>query len=900
MPKKNLISHTETEDVGMEYKFAEIEKRWQDYWEKQKTFRSEDDYSKPKYYILDMFPYPSGTGLHVGHPEGYTATDIVARYKRMNGYNVLHPMGWDAFGLPAEQYAIETGTHPADTTQKNCDNFRRQIKSLGLGYDWDREVNTTDPGYFKWTQWIFIKLYNTWFDSELQKGRPISELEIPENIGSKGPDAIQEYIDDQRLAYYDNALVWWCPHCRIVCANEEVLNDGTHEKCGNPVEKKNLKQWMLRIPHYAERLLSGLENVDWPEGVKDMQRNWIGRSTGAEVGFRLEGSEAMLKVFTTRPDTLFGATYMVVAPEHSLLKELVTEDQKYKVKTYVAQAGLKTELDRSDLSREKSGVFTGSYAINPVNSQRIPIWVADYVLMGYGTGAIMAVPCHDTRDFEFANTFSLPVKCIMEPAVADKDIRKNVLAGQACWTEDGTYINSSDPETGLDINGLSKEPGIAKTLEWLKANELGNPAINYKIRDWLFSRQRYWGEPFPVIHWEDGEITLLDEADLPLQLPELEKYEPGSDGESPLANSTEWVNVTDSRGRKGRRETNTMPQWAGSCWYYLRYIDPQNDEEPFSSKKESYWMPVDLYIGGAEHAVLHLLYSRFWHKVLFDLGIVSTDEPYARLFNQGMILAFAYETATGAKIPGDLVEERGGSYYHKESGEALKQIVAKMSKSLKNVVNPDEVVAGYGADSLRLYEMFLGPLDAVKPWVENGVKGVYNFLNKVYKFFADTTHYHTGNEDSEVLKSLHGTVKKVGSDIEALHFNTAISQMMIFTNFCIKKGKVKRSTAESFIRILAPFAPHLAEEVWSVLDHQESISTAPWPAYNESALQEDSHEYPVMINGKLRLKMKLPIDISAEKVQQAVLEHETTLKWTDGKNPKRFIYVPNKIINIVV
>ncbi len=884
----------------MDYKFAEIEARWQKYWEQNRTFRTKYDYSKPELYILDMFPYPSGSGLHVGHPEGYTATDIVARYKRMKGFNVLHPMGWDAFGLPAEQYAIETGTHPAKTTQHNCDNFRRQIKSLGLGYDWDREVNTTDPGYFKWTQWIFIQLYNTWFDSEQQKGRPIRDLEVPSQISSQGQKVIRQYKDDKRLAYYDDAQVWWCPFCRIVCANEEVLNDGTHEKCGNPVEKKNLKQWMLRIPQYAERLLSGLDNVDWPKGVKDMQRNWIGRSTGAEVDFQVEGSGHVLRVFTTRPDTLFGATYMVIAPEHALLEDLAGEAQKIEVEMYVTQAGLKSELDRSDLSREKTGVFTGSYAINPVNNQRIPIWVADYVLMGYGTGAIMAVPGHDTRDFEFAQTFSLPILCIMDPAVEDKELRNNVLEGKACWTEDGLYVNSSDPKTGLDINGYSKEQGVARTIEWLRLNGLGSEAINYKIRDWLFSRQRYWGEPFPVIHWEDGEITLLDEKELPLQLPELEKYEPGSDGESPLANATEWLHIKDPKGRLGRRETNTMPQWAGSCWYYLRYLDPKNDQEPFSKNKENYWMPVDLYVGGAEHAVLHLLYSRFWHKVLFDLGIVSTDEPYHKLFNQGMILAFAYETASGAKVSSDLVEEKEGSYFHSETGESLNQIVAKMSKSLKNVVNPDDVVAAYGADSLRLYEMFLGPLDAVKPWVESGVKGVYNFLNRVYKYFADPSHYHKDDEDPEVLKSLHGTIKKVDGDIEALHFNTAISQMMIFTNLCIKKGKVTHNTAEAFIKLLAPFAPHLAEEIWRILENETSIATASWPGYNESFLKENSHVYPVMINGKLRFKINLPLDMAPEEIQQKVLAHETALKWTDGNVPKRFIHVPEKIINIVV
>jgi leucyl-tRNA synthetase len=884
----------------MVYNFKKIEKRWQDYWEENKTFRTEDDYSKPKFYVLDMFPYPSGSGLHVGHPEGYTATDIVARYKRMKGFNVLHPMGWDAFGLPAEQYAIETGTHPSVTTQNNCENFRRQIKALGLGYDWDREVNTTDPGYFKWTQWIFIRLYNTWFDEKQQKGRPIKELEIPEEISKEGKEAIQKYMADRRLAYYDDAQVWWCPHCRIVCANEEVLNDGTHEKCGNLVERKNLKQWMLRIPQYAERLLDGLDDLDWPAGVKDMQRNWIGRSTGAEVDFQVEGVEAALRVFTTRPDTLFGATYMVVAPEHALLKALTTDDQKDSVDQYVAQSGLKSEMDRSDLSREKTGVFTGSYAINPVNNQQIPIWVADYVLMGYGTGAIMSVPGHDTRDFEFATAFRLPILCIMDPDGAEEELRNLVLAGKACWTEDGTYINSAHKGTGLDINGLSKEQGITETVEWLQERNLGKSAINYKIRDWLFSRQRYWGEPFPVIHWEDGEITLLEDSDLPLELPELEKYEPGSHGESPLANSTSWLNVSDSKGRKGRRETNTMPQWAGSCWYYLRYIDPDNDQEPFSKVKENYWMPVDLYVGGAEHAVLHLLYSRFWHKVLFDLGVVSTDEPYTKLFNQGMILAFAYEASTGAKVPSDLVEERDGAFFHTETGEKVNQIVAKMSKSLKNVVNPDDVVAVYGADALRLYEMFLGPLDAVKPWVENGVKGVYNFLNKVHKFFADPAHYMEGEEDAEVLKFLHATIKKVGSDIEALHFNTSISQMMIFTNLCIKKGKVSRETARTFVRVLGPFAPHLSEEIWRLLENKSSIAEADWPVYDESFLQEDTYEYPVMINGKLRFKVVLPLNLEDDIIKEQVLGHEKAQKWIQGSKPKRFIHVPKKIINIVV
>lgn len=885
----------------MDYRFGEIEKKWQAYWEKNNTFKTSEDLSNPdKFYVLDMFPYPSGSGLHVGHPEGYTATDILARYKRMKGANVLRPMGWDAFGLPAEQYAIQTGTHPSVTTNINCDTFRRQIKELGLSYDWSKEINTTDPKYFKWTQWIFIKLFNTWYDEDQSKGRPINEMLIPEEISREGEKNIREYVDSKRLAYYDNAQVWWCKHCRIVCANEEVLSDGSHEKCGNQVEKKNLKQWMLRIPHYAERLLSGLEGLDWPEGVKDMQRNWIGKSTGAEVSFGIDGMEQRLNVFTTRPDTLFGASYMVIAPEHELTLPIATEEKIKEVKDYIKSAALKSDLDRTDLAKEKSGVFTGRYAINPVNNNKIPIWVADYVLTGYGTGAIMAVPAHDTRDFEFAEKFGLDIDCIMEPASEDKDLRNRVIAGKQCWTEDGKYINSSDKNTGLDINGLSKEDGISKTILWLEERNIGSAKVNYKLRDWLFSRQRYWGEPFPVIHWEDGEISLMEESELPLELPVLEKYEPGDSGESPLSNSENWLDVKDAKGRKGRRETNTMPQWAGSCWYYLRYIDPLNDDMIFDREKEEYWMPVDLYVGGAEHAVLHLLYSRFWHKVLYDLGIVSHDEPYQKLFNQGMILAFAYETATGAKVSTDLVEEKDGKFYHSENGQELKQIVAKMSKSLKNVVNPDEVVSGYGADSLRLYEMFMGPLEATKPWDENGVKGVFGFLARVYRFFADPKNVIEGEEDKEILKGLHQAIKKVSADVENLRFNTAISAMMIFTNSAIKKGKVSKSTAMTFAQLLSPFAPHLAEELWEMYGNSHTITFEPWPEVNESYLQEDVFEYPVSFNGKLRFKIELPVSMSPQEVEKIVIEDDRAKKWLGESGPKKVIVVPRRIVNVVV
>jgi leucyl-tRNA synthetase len=885
----------------MDYNFHEIEKKWQKYWEDNKTFKTSEELTNPKKcYVLDMFPYPSGAGLHVGHPEGYTATDIFTRYKRMRGFNVLHPMGWDAFGLPAEQYAIQTGTHPSITTKNNCDTFRRQIKELGLSYDWDKEINTTDPGYFKWTQWIFIRLYNTWFDDKLQKGRPISELPVPENIAKLGMRETVRYIDSRRLAYYDNAQVWWCPSCRIVCANEEVLTDGSHEKCGNRVEKKNLKQWMLRIQLYAERLLKGIDNLEWPEGIKDMQRNWIGRSTGAEVDFQIEGLNKILTVFTTRPDTLFGATYMVIAPEHPLTELITTDSQKNSVDDYIRATSLKSDLDRTDLAKEKTGVFTGRYAINPVNNKQIPIWVADYVLTGYGTGAIMAVPAHDTRDFEFAQKFRLPIVCIQDPDVTDQEQKKRIIEGNECWTEDGKYINSSHNSTGIDINGLKKDEGIAEITRWLESGSLGTAKVNYKLRDWLFSRQRYWGEPFPVIHWEDGEIALLNENELPLELPELEKYLPGESGESPLSNSTEWLNVTDKNGRKGRRETNTMPQWAGSCWYYLRFIDPKNELQIFDKEKEKYWMPVDLYIGGAEHAVLHLLYSRFWHKVLFDLGIVSTDEPYRRLFNQGMILAFAYETESGAKVSGDLVEERDGKYFHKESGDPLRQIVAKMSKSLKNVVNPDDVTSRYGADSLRLYEMFLGPLDVTKPWDEKGVKGVFGFLGRAFRFLSDSDNIYAGEEDPEVLKGLHHVIRKVEGDIENLRFNTAISAMMIFLNLAIKKGKITTDSASAFIRILAPFAPHISEELWNLLGNKNTLAYEPFPEFNEEYLKEDSFEYPVSFNGKTRFNILLPVTLSKEEIIKIVLADERALKWLGDKSPSNIIVVPNRIVNIVI
>ena len=891
------------------YNPQQIETKWQSYWEAQKTFKTGEDNSKPKYYCLDMFPYPSGAGLHVGHPEGYTATDIICRYKRAQGFNVLHPMGWDAFGLPAEQYAIQTGTHPAITTQKNCDNFRRQIKRLGLSYDWDKEINTTDPKYYKWTQWIFTRLYNTWFDEALQKGRPIAELPIPADVEAKGTAEIRKYKDSKRLAYYADAQVWWCKHCKIVCANEEVLNDGSHEKCGTKeVERRNLKQWLMRIPLYGDRLLKGLDKLDWPQGVKDMQKNWIGKSLGAEVDFAIadangKATENKLRVYTTRCDTLFGATYMVVAPEHALVPALTTSEQKEAVEAYVHAAALKSDLDRTELAKEKTGVFTGSYAVNPLTGSKIPVWVADYVLTGYGTGAIMAVPAHDTRDFEFAKKFNLPVVCIMTPDDScPAETKELVLKGEACWAADGTYINSQNDT--LCLNGLNKEAGKAKVIEWLEANKIGKATVNYKLRDWLFSRQRYWGEPFPIIHWEDGEISTVDDDQLPVTLPNLQNYKPGDGGQSPLANATEWLQVTDKNGRKGIRETNTMPQWAGSCWYYLRYIDACNGDAFVAKELEKYWMPVDLYVGGAEHAVLHLLYSRFWHKVLFDLGLVSTDEPFQKLFNQGMILAFAYEDAAGSKVPTDEVEEKNGKFFKKGTDIELKQIVAKMSKSLKNVVNPDDVVRDYGADSLRLYEMFMGPLDAVKPWQTKGIEGMNRFLGRAWRSVvgdSDEAPVFVDETAPEAIeKVMHQTVIKVTSDIENMSFNTAISQLMIFNNEMMKMDKRYREPCETFVKLLHPFAPHIAEEMWSILGHNESLTNVAWPEADHSKAVENTVEVVFQVNGKVRAKASVAKDMDKAALEKLAMDNDRVKEFMAGKTVVKSIVVPGKLVNIVV
>ena len=844
------------------YDFNAIEKKWQRFWEKNKTFRAIDcDNSRPKYYVLDMFPYPSGQGLHVGHPEGYTASDIVARYKRTKGFNVLHPMGWDAFGLPAEQYAVKTGTDPKKTTQKNIDNIRSQIKSLGFSYDWDREIATTDPGYYRWTQWIFLKFFNSFFDEAEQKARPIEKLPVPAGLIESER---QRYIDDHRLAYEAEAAVNWCPALGTVLANEEVVG-GVSERGGHPVVRRPMRQWMLRITKYAERLLKDLAEVDWPESIKKLQIDWIGRSVGAEVDFKVAGFDEVIRVFTTRPDTLFGATYMVLAPEHKFVDVITNDEQKKAVDEYRRVAARKSDLDRTDLAKEKTGVFTGAYAINPVNGEKIPIWISDYVLISYGTGAIMAVPAHDDRDFEFAGKFNLPVIQVVEPPDAGQI--ELVRQGKLCFTGDGRTINSGS------FSGLATAEFKERITKWLEEKGLGKKAVNYKLRDWLFSRQRYWGEPFPILHTEDGGIIGLKEEDLPLKLPVVEDYKPAGTGESPLANAGDWLNVTLPDGKKAVRETNTMPQWAGSCWYYLRYIDPKNDKEGWSRQKEKYWMNVDLYIGGAEHAVLHLLYSRFWHKLLYDLGYVSTKEPFRKLINQGMILG--------------------------EDGQ-------KMSKSRGNVVNPDKVIVDYGADSMRLYEMFMGPLESVKPWSMQGVEGVHRFLQKVWRMMIDED---TGNlceaveetqADEETLRLLHQTIKKVGDDIESFNFNTAISAMMIFVNHLIQQPSRPKTVVEKFVQILAPLAPHIAEELWQKLGHKDSLAYEPWPAYDKELIKEKEIELAVQVNGKIKDRIIVSADADDEQIKHKAMACEKVAAAVAGKNPKKIIVIKSRLVNIVI
>ena len=828
------------------YNHKEIEPKWQTYWADNHTFKTGTDASKPKFYALDMFPYPSGAGLHVGHPEGYTATDILSRYKRAKGYNVLHPMGWDAFGLPAEQYAMDTGNDPADFTAQNIATFKRQINALGFSYDWDREVNTTDPNYYKWTQWIFTKLY--------EKG----------------------------LAYEAEVPVNWVEELGTAIANEEVLPDGTSERGGYPVVRKPMRQWMLKITAYAERLLNDLEEVDWPESIKDMQRNWIGKSTGANVTFKIKDTDKDFTVFTTRPDTLFGATYAVLAPEHDLVDSITSPEQAEAVADYKRQASLKSDLARTDLAKDKTGVWTGAYAINPVNGKEIPIWIADYVLASYGTGAIMAVPAHDERDWEFAKQFDLEILPVLEGG--------NVA--EAAFTEDGPHINSDF------LDGLNKEDAIAKMVAWLEEKGLGEEKISYRLRDWLFSRQRYWGEPIPIIHWEDGTSTAVPENELPLVLPKTADIKPSGTGESPLANLTDWLEVIREDGVKGRRETNTMPQWAGSSWYYLRYIDPHNDEKLADEDLLKQWLPVDIYVGGAEHAVLHLLYARFWHKFLYDIGVVPTKEPFQKLFNQGMILGTSYRDGRGALVATDKVEKRDGSFFHIETGEELEQAPAKMSKSLKNVVNPDDVIDQYGADTLRVYEMFMGPLDASIAWSEEGLEGSRKFLDRVYRLLTnkELVAENNGNLD----KVYHETVKTVSEHIEGLKFNTAIAQLMIFVNAANKEDQLYVEYAKGFIQLLAPFAPHLGEELWQlVTGSQESISPVAWPSYDESKLVESEVEIVVQIKGKVKAKLMVPKDASREELESIALANEKIQAEVAGKELVKVIVVANKLVNIV-
>ncbi|WHY33449.1 leucine--tRNA ligase [Cytobacillus firmus] len=803
----------------MSFNHQEIEKKWQGHWEENKTFKTTEDKGKRKFYALDMFPYPSGAGLHVGHPEGYTATDILSRMKRMQGYNVLHPMGWDAFGLPAEQYALDTGNDPAEFTEQNINTFRRQIKALGFSYDWDREVNTTDPEYYKWTQWIFLKLY--------EKG----------------------------LAYIDEVAVNWCPALGTVLANEEVI-DGKSERGGHPVERRPMRQWMLKITAYADRLLEDLDLLDWPESLKDMQRNWIGRSEGAEVTFNIEGHDGTYTVFTTRPDTLYGATYAVLAPEHALVDKITTEGQQEAVQAYIDKVKSKSDLERTDLAKEKTGVFTGAYAINPANGEKMPIWIADYVLVSYGTGAIMAVPAHDERDYEFAKQFDLPIKEVVAGGDVDKE----------AYTGDGEHVNSGF------LDGLNKEDAIEKMIAWLEEKGIGTKKVTYRLRDWLFSRQRYWGEPIPVIHWEDGTMTAVQEDQLPLVLPKTTEIKPSGTGESPLANIDDWVNVVDPEtGKKGRRETNTMPQWAGSCWYYLRYIDPKNSEALADPEKLKEWLPVDIYIGGAEHAVLHLLYARFWHKVLYDVGVVHTKEPFQKLFNQGMILG--------------------------ENNE-------KMSKSKGNVVNPDEIVESHGADTLRLYEMFMGPLEASIAWSTNGLDGSRRFLDRIWRLFVEETgelspRIQDIEEGSSLEKVYHQTVKKVTEDYEGLRFNTAISQMMVFINEAYKADVLPKTFAEGFVKMLSPIAPHISEELWSKFGHDESIAYEAWPAFDEAKMVDDEVEIVIQINGKVKAKLMVPADAKKDLLEQIAMGDEKVKEQIDGKTVRKVIAVPGKLVNIV-
>ncbi len=844
----------------MKYDHQQIEAKWQKYWQNNKTFKTPNESQKPKYYVLDMFPYPSGSGLHVGHVEGYTATDILARYKRAKGFNVLHPMGWDSFGLPAEQYAIRTGTHPAVSTKQNIDNFRRQLRSLGFSYDWDREIATSDPSYYKWTQWIFTKLY--------EKG----------------------------LAYEAEMLVNFCPALGTVLANEEVEN-GRSKEGGHPIERRPLRQWILKITAYADRLIEDLNLVDWPESLKKLQINWIGKSEGAYVHFEEPVTRETITVFTTRPDTLFGATYMVLAPEHPLVNQITSAEQKDAVQAYQKQTSAKSDLDRTDLNRQKTGVFTGGYAINPVNGEKIPVWISDYVLMGYGTGAIMAVPAHDERDFEFAKAYRLPIRPVYDPQDQEEKVRQEIKRGALCWPGEGIAVNSAHVD--LSLNHLSVEDAKKTIVAWLEKNQAGKAAITYKLRDWLFSRQRYWGEPFPLLKFDDGTIRILEDDELPLCPPEISNYKPTAEGNSPLAQAKEWVEVLDPKtGKHAHRETNIMPQWAGSCWYYLRFCDPHNDQQAWNPDVEKYWMPVDMYVGGVEHAVLHLLYARFWHKVLYDCGYVHTLEPFQTLRNQGIIVARSYQNNQRAYVEPHHVQEKDGKYYDKRTGEELASQIEKMSKSKLNGVTPDEIIQEFGADALRLYEMFMGPLEKEKIWNTDAVSGCRRFLNRFYDMAVSEK---VGDQTSEeALKLGHRLIYGVAKDIESLQFNTAIAKMMEFINEFTKLPAYPRSVIKMAAQALAPFAPHLAEEVWEQLGCQDPLAYAPFPIAEEKYLQDEVVTYVVQVNGKLRGRLEMPKDQSQEQILEGARRNAHIATFLEGKQIEKTIFVPNKLLNIVL
>jgi leucyl-tRNA synthetase len=897
-----------------DYPFQDIEQKWQRFWETERTFRVADDpdTSKPKYYVLDMFPYPSGVGLHVGHPLGYIATDIVARYKRMRGFNVLHPMGFDAFGLPAEQFAVEHGVHPRVTTEKNVDNMLRQLKSLGLSYDWDRKLSTTDVDYYKWTQWIFLQLFNSWYDEEAGTARPIAELEARmardrSDWSSLSAAEKEVALSEHRLAYLAEVPVNWCPALGTVLANEEVTNEGRSERGNHPVFRRPLKQWMLRITKYGDRLISDLDLVDWPEPVKLMQRNWVGRSEGANVDFPVDGHDAAIRVFTTRPDTLFGATYMVLAPEHELVDALTTAEQREAVDAYRKEAAGKTDVDRMADSKTKTGVFTGAYAINPAGGGRIPIWVADYVLMGYGTGAIMAVPAQDERDWEFAEVFNLPIIRTVQPPEG--------WEGKA-FTGDGPAINSAF------LDGLKVKEAKAKMIAWLEQEGKGEGTVTYKLRDWLFSRQRYWGEPFPILHGEDGTVRAVNEADLPVALPPMEDFKPTASDDPdapprpPLARADEDWRIVTIDGQRFERELNTMPQWAGSCWYYLRFIDNKNPDAFVAGSRESYWMGdngVDLYIGGVEHAVLHLLYARFWHKVLYDLGHVSTKEPFGRLFNQGYIQAYAYRDERGIAVdvsevvnqngrPAmDVQDQQGQQYFYK--GEPVTQEYGKMGKSLKNAVSPDEINEEYGCDTLRLYEMYMGPLEASKPWNTRDIVGVNRFLRRVWRNFvdADTDALLVSDEapTDDQMRMLHKTIERMTTDMERLSFNTSIAALIECLSEWLALDRIPRALAEPFVLMLAPLAPHMAEELWQRLGHTSSLAYEPWPVAEERWLVQDTIELVVQVNGKVRGSIQVPADADKDTIIAAAREDGNVARHLDGVTIRREIYVPGRLVNIV-